>query len=303
MGSLALANRNGRRSYLENIDCISMRHVQIGTESFQVPGSWEECTPEQLLLLLPLRLVNLDALRPGERARIKWKTILSILNAPAKLTLSLATEDRLRLARLTSWIWIQKEIKKKPFGYFDFQGIRYIIPDPGYSNTSAIEIAMANIQYMAFGRKKNPNVKAIYQLVATLCRPERKDLEAFKASTEWNGDIREEYNTVIAQERAKAFEKGNLPAGVVMGMLYYFEWMNSSFLKQYRDVYSGDDGDEEPLYENGEGLVTTLMEVAKSGTFGDFEKVCRQNGHTVWIFLKDNNLKIKRANKRAEMAG
>ncbi|PMD97669.1 hypothetical protein BWI97_08655 [Siphonobacter sp. BAB-5405] len=273
-----------------------MRNVQIGTQTFQVPESWEECTSEQLLLLLPLRLVDMDSLRVGERARIKWKTILSILNAPAKLTLSLEIEDRLRLARLTSWIWKQKEIKKKPFTSFLFQEVKYILPDPGYANTSAIEIAMANIQYLAFGRKKNPNVKAIYQLVATLCRPERKDLQAFKTSTEWNGDIREEYNTVIAQERASQFEKGNLPAGVVMGMLYYFEWMNSNFLKQYRDVYSDDDSEEEPLYQNGEGLITTLMEVAKSGTFGDFEKVCKQNGHTIWIFLKDSSMKIKKYN-------
>ncbi|MGM9510146.1 hypothetical protein ACS5NO_20595 [Larkinella sp. GY13] len=36
------------------------------------------------------------------------------------------------------------------------------------------------------------------------------------------------------------------------------------------------------------------MGIAKLGVFGNFDQVCKQNVHTVWIFLRDNNLKIKR---------
>ncbi|MDQ1088986.1 hypothetical protein [Siphonobacter sp. SORGH_AS_1065] len=279
-----------------------MKTIRLDGTAYQVPERWEECTPEQLQSLLPLRLIDVETLGAGTRAQLKWQAILTILAAPLSVTTGIDVEDRLRLVRLTNWIWKQTKIEKKPFASFTFEGVTYLLPEPHFANTSAIEIAMANIQYMAFSRKENPSTKAIYQIIATLCRPERKDLATFKASADWNGDHREEYNTVIAQERAKLFEKGNLSTGVVMCLLHYFEWMNSGFLKQYQDVYSADDDDTPPIYKNGEGLVTMLMEVAKTGTFGDFDKVCRQNGHTVWIFLRDSNLKVRRANEAAASA-
>ncbi|MDR6195168.1 hypothetical protein [Siphonobacter sp. SORGH_AS_0500] len=279
-----------------------MKKIELNETPYVIPESWEECSPKLLKALLPLRLANLEALLPGQRIRLKWNAVLAMLEAPDTLTAQIDPEDRHRLAKLSSWIWQQSVVKKKPLDFFEFQGVTYHLPQPGFADTTAIEIAMANIQYIAFCRKENPNPKAIFQIISTLCRPVRKDLSEFKASPEWNGDEREEYNTVIAQERAKSFETGELPVGVVMAVLYYFEWMNGSFLKQYKDVYNEDDEDDEPLYKHGEGLVTTLMEVAKTGTFGDFDKVCKQNGHTVWIFLRDSNLKIKRANQRAERA-
>lgn len=270
-----------------------MKTVHFDSTAYQIPDCWEDCTAEQLTTLLPLTLLDAEEMPPAARARIRWQAVRILIPAPEKVMAKVAVEDRHRLTRLVRWIWTGKELRKKPFDAFTVAGVSYILPQPGYADTSAIEIAMACMKYMAFAREERPDPSAVFGLIATICRPERKDLKKFRASTDWTGDRREPYNTILADERAAVFQK-TLKSGTVIAILRYFEWMNAGFLRQYQDVYQEDGDTGDPLYKNGEGLITTLMEVAKTGTFGDFDRVCSQNGHTVWMFLKDNNMKVRR---------
>ncbi|MGA0558281.1 hypothetical protein ACO2Q8_16600 [Larkinella sp. VNQ87] len=279
-----------------------MKTVQIGPKSYKMPEGWAECTPEQIQALLPLQLLQPKQDDPATSALLKFAAAKVLLGAPEKLVNRLDAAQKWRLMRLARWVFTAR-IEKKPFNSFTFKGVTYLLPEPNYANTSAIEIAMANINYIAYVRTESPSIPAVFKLVATLCRPARKDAARWRASTDWNGDIREAYNTLLADDRAQQFQSENLPIGVVMAVLQYFEFMNNRFLESYRLAYEPtDDPDEPPLYQNGEGLVTTFMDIAKLGVFGDFDQVCKQNGHTVWMFLRDNNLKIRRANQRAEQA-
>ncbi|RAJ94201.1 hypothetical protein LX87_04086 [Larkinella arboricola] len=278
-----------------------MKKVKIDGVSQLIPERWEECTEEQIQQLLPLQLVVLNEQEPQSRGRLKNAALRVLFPMVKKFEKDLLPEQLWALGQLTRWIW-EKRLTHKPFESFEFEGVDYLLPDDNFSNTTAIEIAMANIHYLAYTRPENPNPRAVLQLVTTLCRPVRKDLKSFRKSADWNGDAREEYNTILADERAGRMT--TLGLGVVMGVLQYFEAMNSRFVSMYREVYEPDPdaADLPPLYAGGEGLVTTLMEIAKTGTFGDFDKVCKQNGHTVWLFLKDTNLKIARAKVLAEQA-
>lgn len=280
-----------------------MKTVKIEDEDFQVIQSWAECSQANILQLLPLQLIGVDQQDPAAAGRVRRLALTVLVPGLDKYAGDLTDHQWWRIGRLTNWIW-KTRIDAKPFDSFTVDGpdgkpVVYLLPDDNFVNTSAIEISMANIHYLSFTRPKNPNHKAVLMLLSTLCRPQRTDLKKFRKSAEWNGDAREEYNTVLAEERAATF--ATLPLGVIMAITQYFEAMNGRFLKTYKDVYEPDPAadEEEPLYKNGEGLVTTLMDIATAGVFGDFDKVCKQNGHTVWLYLKDNNLKVKRANRKA----
>ncbi|QHV97945.1 hypothetical protein [Spirosoma endbachense] len=283
-----------------------MKKIRIESESFLMPQCWGETTQEQKLALLPLQLVDLNETGdPSGAGRLKALALKVLLPGLGKYVDRMGDDQMFALGRLVKWVWSTK-ITEKPFESFaieDANGrlVTYLLPEDNYANTSAIEIAMANIHYLAFTRPGKPNPLGVLALIATLCRPARADLKKFRKSVDWNNDAREEYNTVLAEERAVQF--ANLPFGVVMAITQYFEAMNGRFLKAYKDVYDPDPlaEDEPAMYHNGEGLVTTLMDIAKVGVFGDFEKVCKQNAHTVWLYLRDNSLKIKRANARAEL--
>ncbi|WP_138993966.1 hypothetical protein [Larkinella sp. C7] len=276
-----------------------MKTVTIEKNRYSVPERWEECTEEQIQQLLPFQLIDLKEQEPEYRGLLKSLALEVLLPVVKTIRNVLDHEPLWRLGQLTRWIWEQR-ISHKPFVSFEFEGVNYLLPDDNYSNTTSIEIAMANIHYMAYSRPKDPDPNALLQLVATLCRPARSDLKRWRKSADWNGDAREEYNTILADERADRMK--GLSLGVVMGVLQYFEAMNARFMELYPEVYEADPNapDLPPLYANGEGLVTTFMDIAKTGVFGDFDKVCKQNGHTVWLFMRDNNLKLARARRLAE---
>ena len=273
-----------------------------------MPQGWGDCSQDQIERLLPLQLTDLSNQDALGRGRLKGLALKALLPQLDKYSQDLTEDQWFSLSRLTEWVW-EDRITARPFDSFTvkvplskgaFRLDTFILPDDNFTNTTAIEVAMANINFIAFTRPDNPDRSAVYKLLATLCRPARKDLKKFKASPQWNGDRREEYNTVLADERAELF--GRLPIGTVMAVTQYFEAMNDRFLKMYPDVYEADPNAEAepPMYKNGEGLVTTLMDIGREGVFGDFDKVCSQNCHSVWLYLKDNSKKIKRANARAE---
>jgi hypothetical protein len=205
-----------------------------------------------------------------------------------------------RLLRLQHWCYDAKVVGR-PFASTSLSdrvsasvsdSIDLVLPKVGFGDTSAIEFSVSNVFYLAFCRPENPNADALFNLVATLCRPVRKDLEAFRNSRDWNGDEREPYNDAVATERAK-FLKANMHRGIAIAILQYFEGMNNEFWKRY-DVLTGA-SDDVPLYQNGEGQITMLMEIAETGVFGKFEDVCQQRVHTVYMFLRDKKLKADKA--------
>jgi hypothetical protein len=280
------------------------KKVTIGADTWNAPTDWADCSADQLHELLPLQLVDLEDQEPEAAGRMKALALKVLLPGIEKYVNEFSDDHWYQLGRLTKFIWTTR-ITQKPFDSFtlsDAAGkpVTYLLPDDNFTNTTAIEVSMANIHYLSFTRPKQPNQMAVLALIATLCRPQRADLKKFRNSKDWNGDRREPYNTIKADERAPGFAK--LPLATIMAITQYFEAMNGRFLKLYKDVYEPDPAadEEAPMYENGEGLVTTLMDIAKTGVFGDFGNVCMQNSHTVWLYLRDNNKKIKRANARTE---
>lgn len=67
-------------------------------------------------------------------------------------------------------------------------------------------------------------------------------------------------------------------------------------IKLYPDVFNPSD-EGSSLYQNGEGCIAMLEEIAASHTFGDFDKVSRLPVHTLFLYLKHQAIKV-----RAQMA-
>jgi hypothetical protein len=66
-----------------------------------------------------------------------------------------------------------------------------------------VDVAWANMQYLAFANPEEPNLDALDELLATMCRPARNDLHEFQQSKDWDGDIREPYNGQRVKARAR----------------------------------------------------------------------------------------------------
>lgn len=270
-----------------------MKLFSLDTTPYQMPESFEECSQTQVSGILSFQVQFKDARSASDRVFLKLGLLQLLANIKAKQLNQLMPYQLQELFRLFSWVFDAK-IQAKPFDFFLFKNQLFLLPEPNFANTSAIELAMSNIYYLAFSRQ---NTFALNSLVATLCRPERNDLKSFRSSKEWNGDPRAEYNSVIADENATAFSN-DLDFGTKYAILQYFELMNNAFWKKYEDILGGDE--EEQLYKNGEGQITLLMGIGETGAFGDFDKVCRTNVHTIWMHVKDKQLKVEQAEREFE---
>jgi hypothetical protein len=226
-----------------------------------------------------------------ETARIKTGIFLRLSNVPAELFFKLTRLQQINLFNTVRWAF-QGRVENKPFVFFEINGIKFYLPDLNYSNTSAIEMALLNIYYLSFTRKPNPVTDNLYLIVATICRPERMDLKIFeRLADKWTGDKREVFNYVFSEERAKLF-KEKAPFGILIAILQYWEAMNNRFIKRFNEVFNGGEGKQ--IFQNGEGWLAMLADVAEVGVMGNLEKVYETNAFSLMMWVLQKQKKVER---------
>lgn len=275
-----------------------MTRFWLDEQEYQAATCWNDCSSEQITNGLALQLAA--QAEPNLLKVAHWQIgmIRILTDAPPALLQKLSGRQLRQVLQLVRWAFDDR-LQHRPFEEFAHEGVTYRLFADRFADTSAIELAMANIYYLQFANAKADNAKLLGLLVATLCRPERDDLTEFRASKDWTGDRREIYNSIRADERAKLLEK--LPIGVSMAVLMYFEAQNLAFLKKYGEVFGADDDDDfPPLYPAGEGWIALLEGVAESGAHGTFKEVCDTNSHTIWLFLKHRAMQAKRQEEQRE---
>lgn len=267
-----------------------MRNFYIDKIQYSCPRGFDECTAEQVGFVVAYQTALQVFGSAAERTNLKIRLLCELTSLPKEILNKLTATQQQRLLNCIAWCKNAKIPEKRLFESFEFGGVRYYLPSEGMADTSAIELAMCTIYEVSFAKEIQPNTKAIFSIIATICRPQRADIDAFRKSSEWNGDVREEYNSVVAEQRAVEFEQ--LSFGICKAVYAYWSGMLAKFWKRYEALLG--ETDEEPLYQNGEGQITMLMDVAEIGVFGDFDKVCKQNVHTIFINLRDKKLKADR---------
>ena len=255
--------------------------------TFNAPETWAECNQTQLAALYPC-------------THILEKDISdSIRQAVAQIWLG-ASDEVWKKIFLTHFQWaeLQKQfdwVFQKPTGKivdsFTHEGQTYLLPEEDFENTSSLELAMSMMYWTDFAKPTDPDPKALNKLIGTLCRAQRPDSEAWQTSPDFDGDLRLKYNEVNALRVADSLE--TLPIGLKMVFLDYFTQMAERFLDNYEEIF-GNDGKNEPLYDDGRGWLMLLKDVAKEGHFGTFDAVGKQPAHLLFTSILDDTLKAER---------
>lgn len=265
-----------------------MKKLKIGFWKGSIPEKFSELSFEQKVLSLTAQVyLRTEEVSDSLYNNIRKDLAIELCRIPKLVFKLLIAEQKLALYRCLNWV---KDIKieQKPFEFFKVGKVKYYLPAERFADTSAIEYAMSLLLFSSFSN----NHKAIYELIATLCRPERADLKQFRGSALWSGDVREEYNTILAQERAKEFEK-KLPFGVIVAVKEYYVSMLDGFIKKYEPLFQSAD-DMKPLFQNGEGCIALLEDIAEANIYGNFEKVCSTNIDTVYLYLRHKKIKAEK---------
>jgi hypothetical protein len=259
-----------------------MKQYWLNEQTHQMPQAWRELSDKQVLRLAPY----LYADRSDAHSRL---AVLKILQPQLKeKTLRrMSPEDVLALTNLTEWIW-SAPMDQCPVTCFEHQKVRYLLPEPVFENCVAIEYLMANHHFRQFARPK-PAAGALELLVATLCRPEKKDLDVL--DPEWDGDRRQKYNSKVTELRAK--ELATLPVATKIVVLQYYVASQRAFHERYKELYKKKKPGERQASAGDFGLLGVVHDVAGEGLFGDFERTCLTNVHTLFFHLLKGHREAK----------
>ncbi|TDB69114.1 hypothetical protein [Arundinibacter roseus] len=248
-----------------------------------VPEGWHECSSEHWG-----SLIAFSRLQPDERTP-------EIVELAAQYWLMLTPQE------WSSWLldacqweamqslfaWVFSPPTTRPFESFVHEGISYHVFEENFTDTKALELSVALMEYMALVDPHEPDLSAYERILATLCRPTRRDLIDFQQSDDWDGDVREPYNEARTADRGNKLT--SLPETIKLALFDYFERSILEFLKNYERIFGGS-ATEEPRYPDGRGWIMLLKNVAKESHFGDFDRVCRQPAHLVWAAMLDDVL-------------
>jgi hypothetical protein len=252
---------------------------------YDVPASWEECSPQQvarlaLILFSPLPplhkqiealLVLLDL---KHRFFLRWRFWLQVkahhlaeMLPLAEWPFALTYQDpRNRFPRIRSG-WLRPAL----YG-----------PADGLRNLTFIEWIKAEHYYRAWFETYAPEPLAC--LVAVLYRP-RKSRKAI-ASPDFNGDLRLVYNDASFPRRLRQVQR--LPRAVQLAVLLYYMAGRNTIIQQYPLVFRKTEG-EAPLTHDP--YLPLLREMAGSPRQQDLESYAHARLHDV---LADWELKIEK---------
>lgn len=256
-----------------------MEQLRYRDQTYTGPGSWQACTATQRQ-----NLIGFCRLKPGDVTdAIQQMAVQLIFSIPepdwATWTMSVLEWEMIK----TNTAWVFSPPSDRPFPSFVHNKVTYLLPEPEFADTSAIELSMAMIAYTDFAHPEESDPSGINRLLATICRPVRKDLAAFKESDDWTGDEREVFNEARMMMRAGELDGLLLAQKVVI--LTYFEQQLKAFLEQYEMLFGGE---SEPRYGDARGWIMLLKNIAKEGHFGNYDQVSRQNVHLVYAAALDD---------------
>ena len=270
--------------------------VLIGDTELQLPGCYEDCEDD-----LKLKLVRLQAVfaNPFTDSRIGlyaiWIEVIRLLCEDAlkmsewrfKKWWDELSLDAYQLECLIEVLeWVKDRPEGRPIDSFEFEGVRYYLPEERFKYTSAAEWTEGLLDFMELGKQEENREERLDMLVANFCRPKRQDLEDWQKSDAYTGDDRVLYNRARAEVLAKDFAR--LDGTVKVLFLWWYEELINGFFEEYEDLFTHKGEKKEPRYADGRGFVMVLKNVAKGHYLGDFEKVQNTDVNVVYSLILDD---------------
>lgn len=262
----------------------------------KIPSSWKECSTPQLIEGLELQLlIQSYAAEPDAVLELLGDMVCLLTRMDRNKYEALPNDEKFELIDRIRWATVDK-VTALPFASFRHRGRRYFLPKLHYADTSSIELAMANMHYLAFVKATKAASPRLFDLLATVCRPRKWNWWFRKYLPGYDGEDRQTFNSLRAERRAVKFQK--LRFGVCIAILQYWEAQNNEFYEIHKALYDGAGG--RSLFQNGEGWLATLEDVASAGVHGNFDKVCDTNAHTIWMYLKHRKIQMDEQARLAE---
>jgi hypothetical protein len=268
-----------------------MHIVKIKNKKRELPENWGELTHKQVMRIIPFLfnpLIN--------KQDAKIYVLMRLLEIDHKLFFKMNPVQVTQLLILIEFIF-DETLPDPVIKEFVHKGVKYLAPADRLSNICIIEFAMAdayfeNIDY------ETAELNAYNKIISTLYRPEKKDMDT--THPDYNGDPREKYNTIHAEQRAEQFN--DLNPYIKVSIIKFFIACKKHVADQYSILF------QQPKKKEGETeakpektgrkdivpvWIGIIYDLSQSTIFGNFEQVAYTNFHTICIHLCREEIKAR----------
>jgi hypothetical protein len=267
--------------------------IKINGKSYRVAQTWEELTGKQLLSIAPIVFCM------PQTPVNQWKVLRALLPVSTALLRRLTDGQIYDLLQTVDWIWRQP-MDHCPVKSFTCAGIVYHLPDNEFNHVIGIEYALADMYLKKF--MENPaDSSALDGMISILCRPERNK---HVIDPDWNGDIRERFNSGNCAGRIGDLKF--LPVATKVIILQFFVSRQRFIVARYAPLFKDPDPGGEttdgsqpkaggPLSKPrfNAGWLGMLFDLSEAGVFGDFDRTSHTGFHTIMLYLLKKHFDVQ----------
>lgn len=223
-----------------------MTVIEINKRLYSFPEKWDEMTPRQVLQVFRVLVSH-----PTDHA--VYLQLLKVLAGCSWWAIYREKKSRLmEYFYLCDFIFATQNLTRNPLpAYKGHHG-----PADNFDNLRMNEFAYSQTFYEEYRANEQP--EALDKLVATLWRPGGGNAE--------DGDRRQVFKEAPMMARIKQVQKW--PSHLKEAIYHWYGGCLGTLMEANADVFTGNGG--EPALH---GIVSVMRNVAKDGTWGDFEKV------------------------------
>lgn len=266
-----------------------MKKITINNQSFQLKSSFSEITESEYLQICKFRssyIAEKATITEFNAMRITIFYLLS--DIPLNIFNKIISEQFVDLLPHVDFAALKiPDLKTNLFPVIP--SLKMVGPIELMRTCTAEEFTLIDTAFVRASNQKKIDDLAL--MACFMYRPIRSDLEIFKKTKEWNGDIREPFNSERCKSRLPKFK--NIPMEQLVAIFLYFASVRKQRFQILKYLFA--DTGEKNFMDN-RGWAGSMLSLAHSGVFGNFEEQMKTNWFTVMVELdrlSEQNIKSK----------
>lgn len=257
-----------------------MKKLVINNKNYSLASNWNELSEQQFLKASYLYAKSLTESTDETKQIQRNSTLMSFFYVATTPTVPLAIFNQIPsyqwvdILKHMEWFFEAPKLDRSPV-----KKVRSLFGPINNLETSSL-LEMVECENAFTDASNRQSTDKMYLLFAILYRPKRKDLMKFRASEEWNGDIREAFNMKKCEDRI-AYIKKNIPFHyIVAAYVFYWSFHEHALIGTFAPLFEG--GDKKPKVGNDYGWAGIMLGMANT-KFGTLDETGRQNWFTVLV--------------------
>jgi hypothetical protein len=264
---------------------ITLQSPTGKTSLFQMASCYSELNEKQLQGISFLYKNHIAKLSQQDKEAMKIALLPYMLTPqPAlELVLNIPAATWVDIYPHLEWIFETPRFTKWPSTFLDKLHKELHAPVEMLRTSSILEMTTMDDAFVIASKEKD--FTKVYEIIACLFRPMRKDIHTFKKSAEWNGDVREPFNQYTVKERAQKLQRTVSKITATSVYLYAKSFHDVQLVEKFQNLFPVDEQKEEGAPEvvrvgNNYGWPGVILEMSNT-KFGDLEKTKAMNWYTV----------------------